>query len=340
VVVAWNAYALQDRAPSPERLHNALRTRAIARLAPVQATWLALPSNVRGGIWILVASFFLSLMVALIKLAGLRLHVTEVLFFRQIVMLLLTSPAILNHFPGALRTQRFDLQILRVGIAFCAMLTWFTAVVHLPLAEATTIQFAKNFFVTLLAIFLLGEIVGVRRWAALVVGFVGVVIVAWPTPEHALNGYSLLAVVSAATVSVVMILVRKLSYVDPPITILTYQALGVGVLMLPPTIYFWQTPTLTELLLIAGIGIVSVIGQTCNILAIRAAEASALAPLDYSKLIYALALGYLMFSEWPEPRVFVGAFIIIAAAIYTLHRERVRGAASVQPTARREGKDL
>jgi drug/metabolite transporter (DMT)-like permease len=167
-----------------------------------------------------------------------------------------------------------------------------------------------------------------------------VVIVAWPTPEQALNAYSLLAVVSAAAVSFVMILVRQLSKVDPPITILTYQALGVGLLMLPPTIWFWQTPTWADLLLIVGIGIVSVIGQTCNILALRAAEASALAPLDYSKLIYALALGYLIFSEWPEPRVFVGAFIIIAAAIYTLHRERVRGAESVQPASRREGKDL
>lgn len=317
-----------------------MRTRVEARFAPMQAAWSKIPGNVRGGIWILAASLFLSLMVAFIKLAGLRLHVTEVLFFRQVVMLLLASPAIFSSFPGALRTHRLDLQILRVGVAFFAMLTWFTAVIHLPLAEATTIQFAKNFFVTLLAIFLLGEIVGIRRWAALVVGFVGVVIVAWPSPEHALNVYSLLAVVSAAAVSVVMILVRKLSQIDPPITILTYQALGVGLLMLPPTIWFWQTPTLMELALIAGIGIVSVIGQTCNILALRAAEASALAPLDYSKLIYAVALGYLMFNEWPEPRVFIGAFIIIAAAIYTLHRERVRGKTSVQPVARREGKDL
>lgn len=296
----------------------------MARFKPIQEAWLTLPGNLRGGIWILIASLFLALMVALIKLAGLRLHVTEVLFFRQVTMLLVASPAILRNFPSAFRTNRLDLQLVRVGVAFCAMLMWFTAVVHLPLAEATTIQFAKNFFLTLLAIFFLGEVVGIRRWSAIGIGFLGVVVVAWPTSDHAINIYGFLAIGSAAAVAIVTILVRKLSQVDPPVTILCYQALGVGILMIPPTIWFWQTPTLAELALIAAIGVVSVIGQTCNILGLRAGEASAVAPLDYSKLIYAVAFGYLFFSEWPEPRVFLGAVLIVGAAIYTLHRERKR----------------
>jgi drug/metabolite transporter (DMT)-like permease len=303
---------------------NRLQAAAQARFGPLQAAWLTLPGNLRGGIWILIASLFLALMVALVKLAGLRLHVTEVLFFRQVTMLLLASPALFRNFPSAFRTNRLDLQLIRVGVAFCAMLMWFTAVVHLPLAEVTTIQFAKNFFLTLLAIFFLNEIVGVRRWSAIVVGFIGVLIVAWPSSGQAINVYGLLAIGSAAAVAIVTILVRKLSQVDPPITILCYQALGVGILMIPPTIWFWQTPTLAELVLLAAIGVVSVIGQTCNILGLRAGEASAVAPLDYSKLIYAVALGYLIFSEWPEPRVFVGAILIVGAAIYTLHRERIR----------------
>ena len=294
----------------------------------------------RGGIWILVASLFFSFMVALTKLVGARLHVTQILCLRQLTMIILASPALLRSFPAALRTNRPDLQMARVGLAFLAMWMGFTAVVHLPLAEATTIQFAKNFFLTLLAILFLGEIVGARRWAAVMAGFLGVVIVAWPSGGQALNIYGLLAIGSAAAVAVLTILVRRLTQFDPPITILAYQAIGVGLLMLPPTIWFWQTPTMLEIIMIAAIGVLSVIGQTCNILGLRAGEASAVAPLDYSRLIYAVALGYLMFDEWPEPRVFIGALIIVAAAVYTLHRERVRAGASTQPTTQPVAKDM
>ncbi|MEE9588192.1 MAG: DMT family transporter, partial [Hyphomicrobiaceae bacterium] len=104
--------------------------------------------------------------------------------------------------------------------------------------------------------------------------------------------------------------------------ILSYQAVGVGLLMVPPTIWFWITPTLTEFLLLIAIGVVSALGQYLNILGLRSGEASAVAPLEYVRLIYVIALGYLIFDEWPEPRVFLGAAIIIGATVYTLHRER------------------
>lgn len=270
----------------------------------------------------LLATGLLSTMLLLIKIAGQRLHVTEILCFRQLVMTALAAPVIIRGFPGSLTSQRVDLQLLRVAAAFFAMLLGFTAVVHLPLANATTLSFAKTFFVTMLAIIMLKEAVGPRRWGALIVGFIGVVIVAWPDPGQGLNIYSLMALASAAAVALVMILIRKLSQVDQPVTILTYQAVGVGLLMVPPTIYFWKTPTPEEWVLHFAIGLVSVLGQTCNILALRAAEASAVAPLDYTRLIYAALFGWLFLSEWPADRVFVGALIIIAAAAYTLHRER------------------
>ncbi|HUS98473.1 MAG TPA: DMT family transporter, partial [Hyphomicrobiaceae bacterium] len=228
---------------------NSFRSRIAGKFAPFQIWWLRIPGNLRGCIWILIASLFFAFMVAFIKLAGVRLPVPEILFLRQITMLLLASPAIIRSFPGALRTQRLDLQLVRVGAAFFAMLLGFTAVVHLPLAEATTIQFAKNFFMTILAILLLGEVVGVRRWAAIIAGFIGVVVVAWPGSTSAFNIYGLMAIASAGAVGLVTILVRKLTQVDPPITIMCYQALGVGLLMLPLTIIYWTPPTVEELAL-------------------------------------------------------------------------------------------
>lgn len=264
-------------------------------------------------------------MVVLIKITGQSLHVTEILFFRQLTMLLLAAPVILRYFPASLISALPWLQTLRISVAFLAMLLGFSAIIHLPLAEATTLNFAKTFFVGILAIIFLGEVVGVRRWAAICMGFVGVVIIAWPQEGTALNIYTLMAVGSAAAVAVVMTLMRTIAQVDKPVTILSYQAIGVGILMIPPTIWFWKTPTLTDLMLVGAIGVVSSIGQLCNIQAFKAGEASAIAPLDYVRLIYALILGFVVFDEWPEPRVFAGAAIIVGAAVYTLHRERVRG---------------
>ncbi|MGI9478606.1 MAG: DMT family transporter [Hyphomicrobiaceae bacterium] len=275
--------------------------------------------------WVILGSLFFAVMVVLIKLTGQTLHVTEILFFRQLTMLLLAAPVIIRHFPASLVTALPGLQAIRVSVAFLAMLLGFTSIINLPLAEATTLNFAKTFFVGILAIIFLGEIVGVRRWGAMVAGFAGVLIIAWPQEGAPLNIYTLMAVGSAAAVAVVMTLMRTIAQVDKPVTILSYQAIGVGILMIPPTIWFWKTPTLSDLAMVAAIGAVSSIGQLCNIQAFKAGEASAIATLDYVRLIYALIFGFLIFDEWPDPRVFVGAAIIVAAAIYTMHRERIRG---------------
>lgn len=319
-------YTLQHYS-KPSTLIRDLLTRLPARRfrARLAVKWRSMPGNLRGCLWILLATFFFSIMVTLIKIAGQHMHVTEILFFRQLTMLVLALPVILNNFPRALVTRRPGLQAIRLGAAFFGMLFGFTSIIYLPLAEATTLSFAKTFFVGILAILFLGEIVGFRRWSAIIFGFLGVVVIAWPADGTSFNIYSLMAIGSAMAVAVAMITLRQLAQVDLPVTILSYQAIGVGLMMLPPAIYFWTTPTLAEIGLIILIGILTSIGQLCNIQGFKAGEASAIAPLDYARLVYAIIFGYLIFNEWPDPRVFVGAGMIVAAAIYTLHRERIRG---------------
>jgi len=173
-----------------------------------------------------------------------------------------------------------------------------------------------------LAIALLGEVVRLPRWTAIICGFVGVLIIVWPQPGQTLSLWHLAALGSAVCVSLVMIVIRILAQIDRPVTILTYQAVGVGVLMIPPTIWFWVTPTLREWGLLIGIGVLSAIAQYLNILAMKVGEASALAPLEYTRLIFATALGFWLFLEWPEPRVWIGAAVIVVASLYVMHRER------------------
>ncbi|MEM8838946.1 MAG: DMT family transporter, partial [Pseudomonadota bacterium] len=253
----------------------------------------------------------------------------EILFFRQLFMVILVAPVIYHGLPGSLRTKSPSLQALRVVFATLAMTLGFSAFIHLPLAEATAIGFSKALFITVLAILFLKETVGIRRWMAVIVGFVGVLLMIWPpggwSDLSGVNIWSLAALGGAAAAGLVMVVIRRLTQIDQKITILSYQALFVGLLMIPPTLYYWVTPTLEEWFWLAVLGVVSVGAQACNINAYKDGEATAVSSIDYSRLVYAALLGFLLFEEIPQINTLVGASIIIAASLYTLRREAIRG---------------
>ena len=282
-----------------------------------------LPDNLKGIVFLMLASMVFSVMALLIKLLGQHLHITQILLVRQIGMTVMVAPAILRNFPGSLRSERPGLQLIRVFCALVAMLCGFTAVIYLPLADATAIFFAKSFFVTILAVIFLGETVGVYRWSAVLIGFVGVVIMLQPGTEN-FSVYGLFSLAGAAGAAAVMILLRLLSRSDSANTILTYGALGVGVVMILPGIYFWQEPTTLEWLLLVAVGVVSYFAQKCNIFAYKHGEASLLASLDYVRLLWATLFGYLIFDQFPGGSIWLGATIVVAAAIFMIYRETQR----------------
>ena len=271
----------------------------------------------------MLASIVFSLMALLIKLLGQRLQITQILLVRQIGMVIMVAPAILRNFPGSLHTARPKLQLIRVLCALVAMLFGFTAVIHMPLADATAIFFAKSFFVTVFAVFFLAETVGVYRWSAVLIGFVGVMIMLQPGTDN-FSIYGLASLVGAAGAAAVMILLRLLSRSDSTDTIMTYGALGVGLVMIVPGIYFWQPPTSSEWYLLAAVAVVSYFGQRCNIFAYKHGEASLLASLDYVRLLWATLFGFLVFVQLPGMSTWFGAVIVVAAAIFTIYREMRR----------------
>ncbi len=284
-----------------------------------------LPPNTIGALWILLAAFMFSIMVALIKFLGQELSVFQILLVRQTSMLMIVAPKILTGLPTSLSTQRPGLQLTRIVFATMAMLLGFTAIIELPLADATAISFSKTFFITVFAIWFLGEEVGKHRWGATIVGFLGVLLMLRPDGEGLINPYALMALGSAACAGMVMIVIRLLTKSDAPITILTYQALGVGLIMTIPGIMNWQAPTLEQWGLLLAVGVFSWAGQLANIKAFQAGEATAIASLDYTRLLYATMFGALIFSQWPGIETLVGASIVIAASIYTVRREAIRG---------------
>ena len=282
-----------------------------------------LPPNIKGAALLMAAALFFSLMVAIIKLLGQDYHITQILLIRQIIMTAIVAPLIWKNFPGALRSHRPGLQLVRIAFALVAMLLGFEGVVHLKLADATAITFAKSFFVTIFAVLILKEKVGIRRWAAVAIGFLGVVIMMRPGTD-AFSIYGLYVFVGSGCAGFVMVIIRLMSRHDEPLTILTWQAIGVGLAMLVPGIWFWQWPTAIDWVLFVLMGVISYVAQMFNIHAYKWGEASVLASLDYVRLLYATALGYFLFSNLPGNQTWLGAAVIIAASIYTIRREATR----------------
>lgn len=289
--------------------------------------WNSLTGNVRGSILIIIGTFVGTLMVSCIKVLGQRIPVVEILFMRQVVLLLVIAPMMVRNFPGVFVSRHRKLHFIRVGVSSIAMITGFTAFVHLPLAEATTIGFARTLFTTVLAVLILHETVGLRRWSATALGFIGVVVVVQPGSDS-FSLYALAAILSAFLVALLMIFLRTLSQVDKPITIMSYQAVFLTLILAAPALYFWVTPTWTELVLVIVAGTLMSVMQWLNIQAYKVGEAAAIAPMDYFRLFFATLIGIWFFSEIPTIWTFVGAGIILLSSAYTMHRNSIRKSAA------------
>ena len=266
-------------------------------------------------------------MVTGIKFVGQRLPVLEILFFRQMFVFVLLTPILNKQFPSTFRTQRLKLHLSRCAISIVAMTTGFTAIVHLPLAEATAISFSRAMFATLLAIIVLKEVVGIRRWSAAIIGFIGVLVIVRPSPEG-VNEYALMALFSAALVACNLIMTKSLTTTERPSTIMAYHAGVLTVAYAVPCWWLWIKPTWTEMGLIVGIALLMSMVQYCMIRGYKEAEASAAQPLEYVRLIYAAGIGFIIFAEVPVIWTWAGATLIIGSSIYTMRRNAMKNGGS------------
>lgn len=267
---------------------------------------------------------FLSCSDATAKYLARTLPPVEIVWLRYLVFTALVMPLALRG--GSLRvlkTTRPGLQVLRGLGMLGSALFFIMAMQHLPLAEAAAISFVSPAFVTVLSILLLGETVGIRRWAALLVGLAGVTIVIRPGADG-FQPAVLLPVLTAFCWALGLVATRRMTVQESPLTTMVWSALtGLIVLTaLLPLHAAWPTPW--EMLLGVFIGLVYTAAQWLLILAYRQGEASVLAPFTYVQLIWSTALGFLVFGAVPDHWTFAGMGVIIASGVYTAHRERLR----------------
>lgn len=285
--------------------------------------WQALPGNARGSLIILVASLLSVLMSSLIKHVGQTIPVVEILFIRQILVVIIISPVIFRNWNTVFKTKIYGMHSWRAALSIIAMYTGFSAVVNMPLAEVTAISFARILFTTILAIIFLKEVIGVRRWTSIIIGFVGVLVIIRPDPDN-INIYALMAIVSALFVSGIQIILRKLAQIDKPSTILALHSVSITLVLALPAYFQWVMPNLHEMILILMIGSLMSVMQWLFIQALRVGEAAAIAPMEYVRLIYAGIIGFIFFAEIPTVWTLSGAGIIVASTLYTMHRNTVK----------------
>lgn len=281
----------------------------------------SLPGNVRGTIFALAAAALFTVTSALVKFAAREFHVAQILLFRQVVMLIFVAPVLIKTFPQNLKTNRPGLHLLRLTGALAALTLSFTAVANLPLATAISFSFTKSLFVTIFASFFLGEIVGWRRASAILIGFAGMLIILRPDTGSAISFYGLIAIAAAIGAATAVTCVRALTSTESTSTLLSYQAIFVGVLVAIPAMFVWKTPDMAGLLILIAIGVVSIAAQWLGVQSYRAGEVSVVTGMEYTKLIYASLIGIMVFAEWPDSNTLAGAAIIISASAFTIWRE-------------------
>lgn len=278
-------------------------------------------------------------MSALIKLASDHgVHVLEIMFWRQASTLpILLAWAAMAGGIGQLRTRRPGKHALRAIYGTIGMLLNFGAVILLPLAEATTMNFTAPIWAVILATLLLKERPGVWRWSAVLAGFIGIVLIAQPGSGHIPLFGAAVALGGAFMIALISIQIADLNRTDKPLSIVFYFALfstPVTALSLP---FVMQPHDATAWWLLAGIGVSGVIGQLLLTAALRFGKIASVIVMDYSALFWAILYGWFLFDMLPPASTWIGAPLIIAAGITIAWREHRLRRPTERDMARVEG---
>ena len=278
-----------------------------------------------GSLLLLGAMLLFSLSDASAKYLAETLPVLEIGWLRYLTFVLLLAPAALRARHGGFSTPRPLLQAVRGAGLLASSILFILALRYLPIADATATGFCSPLFTTALSIPFLGEKVGIRRWSAVVVGLLGVLVIVRPG-TGSFHPASLFPICSAVCWSTAMVITRRMSGTDSTLTMLVYAAsIGFVALSLVQP-FVWVMPSWRELALAALVGLASSGGQLLTVKAYHRAQASLLAPLTYVQLLWSTALGAVIFATLPDAYTIAGAAIIVASGLYTAHRERVVGA--------------
>ncbi|GAB3383229.1 DMT family transporter [Lysobacter fragariae] len=277
-------------------------------------------AHARAAVLMLVSTVFFALMAVVIRLASSSLHTFEIAFFRNFFGVVAALPLLVKHGPGLLRTTQLPRYFVRCIVGVVSMFCGFWAIGHLPLAQAVSLSYSTPIFVTIAAVIFLHEHVRARRWAAVAVGFLGVMVIVRPGTVGFSHG-TLVALSAAVLSGIVSIQIKQLSRVEPADRIVLWTTLLWVPLSLGPALWVWQWPQGITWLWVAAAGVLGTGGHMFWTRALKLGDVSALTPISFMQLPIVAVFGYLVFDEKLDRWTVIGAGIIFAANAYIAHRE-------------------
>lgn len=285
------------------------------------APYASQPSDVTRAVLLMAAStVFFGCMAVCIRLASKQLHPFEIAFFRNVFGFVFILPMLFRHGPGILRTNKLPLYFGRCLIGIVSMMAGFWAIVNLPLAQAIALSYSTPLFVTIAAVVVLGEVVRARRWTAVIVGFLGVMVIVRPGSD-AFTAASLVAVLAAVASASVAISIKFLSRTEHPDAIVLYTTMIWIPMSLVPALFVWVMPVGITWLWIILAGLLGTLGHMFWTRALKLGDASMLTPISFLQILVVSVFGYLLFDENLDRWTVLGAAIIFGSNIYIARRE-------------------
>lgn len=278
--------------------------------------------NVRGLLLIAVAFFLFAAADTQAKLLTSMFHPMQIVWTRQVGLLAGVLVLLLLHGASILKTRHRGLQVLRGMLAVCSATAFIFALRYVPLADAVAVSFVAPFMVTIMGALFLRERVGLHRWSAVTIGFIGTLIVIRPG-LGVMHPAVFLVLLAALAFALRQIISRFLSASDRTATTVAYTAIASVLLLTVPLPFYWKTPEDGwQLALMFGMAACAALGEFLVIRALEIAHAVVLAPVHYTLIIWATFYGWLVFDQVPGLWTWLGAAIVVTTGLYIMYRER------------------
>lgn len=285
------------------------------------AAYGKLSANVQGALWMLASAVTFTLMTSLIKYLGDDYSPALQTFYRQAAGLIVLLPLIIRDPVGAFRTSRPGILLFRSLAGTIGLVLAFWAYQEMPLAEANALSFTRTLWIVPLAIFVLREKIGPWRLGATLVGFLGVLVMLQPSIANAV-GWPAGAALASAALFAMTVTGMKVMTRDHSVTVLMVWSAVLGVVLaIPLAVLEWRWPEPIDLALLAAMGIFGLVTQVCYIKGMALGDAAAMAPIDYTRLVFAILFGFLLFHEVPNLITMLGALIVIGSTLVITLRE-------------------
>ena len=276
------------------------------------------------------ATLFGSSMGAGVKLLSDDLHPIIICFYRCLMGLILIIPFVaLNNFK-ALKSNNTKLQLIRASINIISMICWFSAIGIMHFEKATALGFTTPLFTTILAVIVLGEVIRFHRTAALILGFIGIIIIIRPGYVPFEYG-TLLMLAASLSFSFVLIFVKKLSATDSSLTIIFYHLLYMTPVFFILSLFYWESVSFNQLIIFVFMGASGLLSHWCLAQAFKLSDTTFVMPLQFTKLIWASLIGLFIFAEQPDVWTWVGGVIIFISVVYITYREAFKKKGTQKP---------